>query len=281
MRRKTHRGGRGAASIGGRWLHGGCAFVAAMVLSISPLCASESLQVAVTGAVAHPGELILPAVARLADAVAAAKVDDAAYVLGAAWLRPAHHRAQLRLKAGLLYELHTITRQARVQQHADLQTVAQRLVAQLSAMPVTGRQVVTTLEPHALQIDDAANLPLQSGDRLVYPPRPQTIRVLGAVDHDCRLSLVALRAARDYLAACPRAVSADPNLLYVIQPDGHVFVQGVALWNRSAPMPLAPGAVLYVPLEPKLIHPAADDHFNADMAKFLATQVVSDVGTMR
>ena len=261
-------------SIAGRWWYGCGVLVAAMALWISPVSAHASLQVMVTGAVAHPGQLNLPAGARLADAVAAAKVDDAAYVLGAAWLRPAEHRVQLRLKAGLLYELRTIARQARVQQHAGLQVLAQRLTAQLSAMPVTGRQVVTTLEPHDLQIDDAANLPLQSGDRLVYPPRPQTIHVLGAVDHDCRLPLVPLRDAREYLNACPRSASADPNLLYVIQPDGHVFVQGVALWNRSAPMSLAPGAVLYVPLEPRLIHPAADGRFNADMAKFLATQIL-------
>lgn len=280
MRHETHRDGHSAASTGSRWLLGGCVFVATLALWILPLPARASLQVAVSGVVAHPGELTLPAGARLADAAAAAKVDDAAYVLGAAWLRPAHHREQLRLKAGLLYELQTIARQARVQQHADLQAVAQRLLAQLTAMPVTGRQVVTTLEPHALQIDDASNLPLQAGDQLVYPPRPQSIHVLGAVDHDCRLPLVALRDARDYLAACPRAASADPNLLYVIQPDGHVSVQGVALWNRSAPISLAPGAVLYIPLEPKLIHPAADDHFNADMAKFLATQVVSDAEPM-
>ena len=245
-----------------------------MAVWVAPLCAQPPLRVEVAGAVAHPGELHLPAGARLADAVNAAQVGSASYVLGAAWLRPDAHMAQLRLKAGLLYELQTIALQARVQGHAGLQALAQRMHEQLVAMPITGRQVVTTLEPHALQIDDAANLPLQTGDRLIYPRRPQAIRVIGAVDHDCRMPLVALRDARDYLGGCPRSSSADPDLLYVIQPDGHVFVQGVALWNRSAPMSLAPGAVLYVPLQPGLIQPAADDRFNADMAKFLATQVL-------
>lgn len=254
------------------------ALLAALVLCITPLRAQESLPVDVAGAVAHPGVLPLHAGARLADAVTAAQVDAAAYVLGAAWLRPDQRRAQLRLKAGLLYELQTIALQARVQRHADLQVLAQRLRTQLAAMPVTGRQVTTTLEPHALQIDDAANLPLQSGDKLVYPWRPQTIRVLGAVEHDCQLPQVALRDARDYLAACPRSAAADADLLYVIQPDGQVFVQGVALWNRSDPLALAPGAVLYVPLDGRLITPAADDRFNADMAEFLATQNLPATG---
>lgn len=245
-----------------------------MPLWIMPLCAQPSLRVQVSGAVAHPGVLQVPVGARLADVTSAAQVDNTAYVLGAAWLRPELQRAQLRLKAGLLYELQVIALQARVQQHAGLQMLAQRLRSQLTAMPLTGRQVVTTLEPHALQIDDAANLPLQAGDQLFYPWRPRTIRVLGAVAHDCRLAQVPLRDARDYLQACPRAASADADLLYVIQPDGHVFEQGVALWNRSAPLALAPGAVLYVPLRRDWIAPAADDRFNAEMARFLATQIL-------
>lgn len=250
----------------------GCVVLAVLTLCIAPLRAQESLSVEVAGAVAHPGVLQLRAGARLADAVTAAQVDPAAYVLGAAWLRPDRQPAQRRLQAGLLYELRTIALQARVQQRADLRELAQRLHAQLAAMPVTGRRVVATLEPHALQSDAAVNLPLQAGDRLVYPRRPQAIRVLGAVVHDCRLPQVALRDARDYLDACPRSASADPDLLYVIQPDGRVFAQGVALWNRSALLALAPGAVLYVPLDRRLIAPAADDRFNADMAQFLATQ---------
>ena len=69
---------------------------------------------------------------------------------------------------------------------------------------------------------------------------------------------------------------ADPDWLYVIEPDGRVFRQGIALWNRSAALALAPGAVLYVPFKPRAIEPAADADFNRDMARFIATQPIDN-----
>jgi hypothetical protein len=59
----------------------------------------------------------------------------------------------------------------------------------------------------------------------------------------------------------------------VIQPDGQVFRRGVALWNRSLPLPLAPGALVFVPLSARTAG-AVDDTLNHDMADFLATQLL-------
>lgn len=119
---------------------------------------------------------------------------------------------------------------------------------------------------------------MNQGDTLVYPRRPSDIRVVGAVDKACRVPHVPMQDARRYLTACPVSSAADPDLIFVVQPDGTVMEQGIALWNRDPPRPLAPGAWIYVPFDRRAIAGAADDTFNRDVADFLATQVPGDGG---
>lgn len=243
-----------------------------LTLSVPALADPVRIQVHVDGAVAQPSMLTLQGHARLSDAAIAARPSPDAYMLGAAWLRPALQTAQQRLKAGVVFDLDSLQHRARNHDDAGLAALAQRLRASISAMPVTGR-VPALLDPRVVEVIDTENRPLADGDRLYYPVRPSTIRVVGAVQHDCALALVPLQDARKYLAACPRADAADPDTIYVIEPDGRVFVQGVALWNRSPPRTLAPGAIVYVPLRTAAIKPV-DASLNGDIAGFLATQTL-------
>jgi len=87
------------------------------------------------------------------------------------------------------------------------------------------------------------------------------------------LPFVPMRDARDYLADCPSEGVADNDTYYVIQADGSISRQGRALWNRSAPLALAPGAVIYVPLKVSLTHDV-DPDLDRELAEFLATQVI-------
>jgi hypothetical protein len=159
-------------------------------------------------------------------------------------------------------------------QHGDdaLADTVGNLRQWIATLPVTGR-APAVLAPRAVEANAKANLPLQPGDRLFYPLRPSTIRIVGAVEHACAVPLQPAQDARRYLAACPYAKRADRDWIYVIQPDGHVFRQGVALWNRSAPLSLAPGATIYVPL-PARAAGTVDESLNHDLADFLATQVL-------
>jgi hypothetical protein len=238
--------------------------------------AATPIRVQSDGAVSHPGTLTLKQRARLSDAALAAQPRPDAYLLGAAWLRVNLQRPQLRLKAGVLFDLGQLQQRALQGDHTGLATLAVRLRRWLAAMPVTGRQPAL-LDPRAVEINAAANHRLVDGDRLVYPQRPGDIRVVGAVQHACRLPLVPLQDARRYLAGCPGDRMADPDTIYVIEPDGRVFVQGIALWNRSAPLVLAPGAVIYVPLRSSAIKPI-DPSLNHDLATFLSTQLLPAPG---
>ena len=96
---------------------------------------------------------------------------------------------------------------------------------------------------------------------------------------DYRVPLRPMLDAYRYLAECPRARRADRDWVYVIQPDGRVFRQGVAPWNRSAPLALAPGATIYVPL-PERAAQAVDTTLNHDLADFLATQLLPGPGAV-
>lgn len=235
-----------------------------------------AVSVSVSGQVDRPGVQNLQGNARLADAALAAQVQPEAYVLGASWAQHAKLLEQQRLQAGLLYELGAVADQATREGNTPLATLSAQLRQWLQAMPVTGRRVTTTLDAGALAANDADNLPLDDGDTLSYPRRPSTVRVLGAVQKTCELPHVALQEARAYVKACAVQM-ADRDFLYVIQPDGQVFELGIALWNESPPIVLAPGAIVYVPIDQRLLNGAADKVFNHEMADFIATQPLDGV----
>lgn len=234
---------------------------------------AANLTVTVSGRVAHPGVQQVASGSRLSDAVLQADVLPDAYPLGAAWLRPSLHRTQVRWKAGLLYEVGVLRGQARLDGNQMLAGLAAKLEARWQSMPVTGRQRRTLLDPRPLEISTRDHL-LANGDRIVYPPRPTTVRVVGAVTQPCTLPFVPMQAARNYREDCPLAAAADPDWLYVIQPDGRVTRRGIALWNRHGVQVLAPGAVVYVPVDPDELPASVREAFNHDAARFLSTQVL-------
>lgn len=242
-------------------------------LGVTWSVSAGAMQVLAGGAVAHPGVLNLPAGARLSAAALAAQPAAAAYLLGAAWLRPSLRGQQARQQAGVLFDLATLRQRAQADRDSALASTALAMRHWLASLPVTGRQAPAVLDPRVVEATPAQNHLLADGDQLIYPVRPATIRVVGAVQQPCTLPLVALQDARRYLAACPGNAAADADDIYVIQPDGRVFKQGIALWNRAAPMPLAPGAMIYVPLRQRAAA-KVDAELNPDIAALLATQVL-------
>jgi hypothetical protein len=240
-----------------------------LVHALPSMAASVDVQVA--GEVRQPGTIRLPAGSRFADAVLSAMPDPrSSYPLAAAALRVQAEPAQRRLKAGLLFDLQALAEAP--DSDAPLRARAEALHRWVQSLPVTGR-VMGQLDPRRLEVDRASNRVLAAGDRFIYPPRPATVTVVGAVAQSCTLKHEALRDARAYLRDCAPDADADPNALFVIQPDGQVQQLGIAAWNRGEPQSLAPGAVVYVPLDERLLRGQADT-FNADLAAFLATQVL-------
>lgn len=255
-------------------------WVAAAMLAIGAAAAQgpSTIRVRAAGEVAQAGESTVPDSTRLAWLAREAAVRADAYVLGAAWLRASLLPSQTRLKAGLLYDLGVVRREAAAQGQKDAADLAAQLRAMVDVMPVTGRKVAPTLEPHALQVTPSANFPLAEGDVLFYPVRPDTVRIVGAVGKPCAIAHVGLQNASTYLQQCSISPLADADRLFVIEPDGRVFEQGIGAWNRSPPITVAPGAVLYVPLTERVLRMGAAPEFNRQMAEFIATQPLGNPG---
>ena len=232
--------------------------------------ASAAPTVTVEGDAAEPGPYSITSETRLHDVLLPAQVSPNAYLLGAAWLHHPLREKQTRLKLGVLFDLATLERNALLDNRPALAELAKRLTDKVQAMPVTGRRLAV-LDPVRVELNREHNPVLSAGDRLLYPPRPDFVRVEGAVQAECSLPFEPFKPARDYLEACPRHVEADADELFVVQPDGQVQRQGIALWNRTeAPAP-APGARIYVPVRGAGMGDPTPD-LNAELAAFIGTQ---------
>lgn len=227
-------------------------------------------RIEVQGAVPSPGEKKIAEGLRLGDLLGQLRVDPLGYWLGASWQRESLKPEQRRLKAGVLFDLIQLQRLALLQNEPELANAARRLSEQVSRLPVTGRRVYR-LDPLAVELNAAHSPKLQSGDRLIFPSRPVSIRVTGAVSSDCELPFAPLQQAYRYAQQCPALAEADPDYLYLIQPDGQVSRLGIALWNREEAAPPAPGAVLLIPLEAAHVEAIAPE-LNHTLARFIATQ---------
>ncbi|WP_371319118.1 capsule biosynthesis GfcC family protein [Pseudomonas sp. PDM26] len=247
-------------------------------LSACLLLASSAMTqaaVTVTGDVKNAGSFAFVPGARLLDAVSQGNPNAESYWLAAAWLHQPLVEQQIRLKAGVLFDLKLLQRGALLEEKSSLAALAARLSEQVSRLPVTGRRVAV-LDPVALEVAFARNYALSDGDRLTYPVRPTTVTVVGAVEQPCAVPYRALQPVQEYLKGCLPVTDADADYLWLIQPDGQVRRVGNAAWNNEDGVFAAAGSTILVPVrndDPDL--PTPD--LNEQLAQFLATQPLPEV----
>lgn len=232
-----------------------------------PLPAGIS-EVAVVGAVQSPGVVQVKQGGRISDVLNAVRPDAAAYLLGGSLQREHERQDQVRQRAGLLHTLGQLPQH----ENLDVRAAGDLLHDWLDAHPATGR-VRLVLDRRLMQAQPLNNPIARQGDSIIIPLRPQTVHVIGAVSLPCELPHQPLQDAKTYLAHCPTSSAADPDTLYVVQPDGLVQALGVAAWNRADPQPVAAGGTIYVPIRESALK-RIDASFNEDFASFVATQPV-------
>ncbi|WP_422775625.1 capsule biosynthesis GfcC family protein [Pseudomonas jessenii] len=247
-------------------------------LSACLLLASSAMTqaaVTVTGDVQNAGAFTFVPGTRLLDAVSEARPNAESYWLAAAWLHQPLLEQQTRLKAGVLFDLKLLQRGALLEEKSGLAALAARLFEEVSRLPVTGRKVAV-LDPVALEVGFAPNYSLSDGDQLIYPLRPTTVTVLGAVEQPCTLPYRALLPAQEYLKSCLPVTDADADYLWLIQPDGLVKRVGNAAWNREDGVIAAAGSTILVPVRNDDLDLPTPD-LNEQLAQFLATQPLPEV----
>jgi hypothetical protein len=231
--------------------------------------------VTVSGDVANPGPVELPAGGRLLDVISVAQPNAEGYWLAGVLLRQSLVEQQTRLKAGVLFDLDVLQRMAMLFDRPSRAALAVRLAEQVRRMPVTGRQVAD-LDPVAVEVGFARNIRLEDGDRLIYPMRVNEVEVLGAVAEPCRLPYLPLQEARDYLQGCTTLVDADADYLWLIQPNGESRRVGIAHWNRQSGQIPAAGSKILVPVKNDDLDPPIPE-LNQQLAEFIATQLAEVV----
>lgn len=242
----------------------------ALVTTSPAVHASAPITVYVEGAVRSPGAQQHEVGSRFSDALEAAAPRRHAYPLGASVLRTTQHAEQVRQRAGVLHDLRLVAESSDVP--GAVASRAATLYTRVDGLPATGR---VPLEGNVRRLEvslgDTNNL-LASGDRILVPERPGSVTVIGAVQAPCRLPHVPDQNAVAYAQACAMdTIAADPDTLFVIQPDGNITKVGIANWNRSPVQALAPGAIVLVPFANRHIARLAPE-LNSALASFLATQ---------
>jgi protein involved in polysaccharide export with SLBB domain len=109
---------------------------------------------------------------------------------------------------------------------SSLLSAKQGLASRLRQARASGR-IVLNLSPSSQSVSDLPEMALEDGDRLVIPPRPSTVQVIGAVfnqnaflcENDARVNKY-LR-----LAGGP-AREADRHQIFVLRADGSVVHRG-------------------------------------------------------
>ncbi|MDR9754374.1 capsule biosynthesis GfcC family protein [Pseudomonas sp. SZMC_28357] len=246
------------------------------VLAACLLVSSASqAAVMVTGDVQNPGPIPLPAGGRLVDVIGEAVPNAESYWLGAFLLRKSLLEPQTRLKTGVLFDLQVLQRTALLFDLPSRAALAVRLTEQVSAMPVTGRQV-TVLDPVAIEVGFALNVRLDDGDQLIYPKRVDEVQVVGAVADTCHLPYHVGQEASEYLDDCEQLPDAEADYLWLIQPDGSVRRVGNAAWNRESGHVPAAGSKIMVPVKNDDLDPPIPE-LNQQLAEFIATQLAEVV----
>ena len=249
-----------------------CLLLSGVLLGLSPV---GHAAVTVSGDVASPGNLAFTSGMRMQDAINQARPNPEGYWLAGAWLHTPLLEQQTRLKAGVLFDLKMLQRGALLNNNHALATLAARLFDQVQALPVTGRKVAV-LDPVALEVGFARNYGLADGDRLVYPARSNSVRVVGAVEQPCTLPFKARQQARDYLDSCPRLAEAEADFLWLMHPDGRYQQVPIAAWNRQDGIYAVAGSTILVPVRNDNADLPTPD-LNEQLAQFLATQPLAEV----
>ncbi|MFJ2427607.1 capsule biosynthesis GfcC family protein [Pseudomonas sp. NPDC087804] len=239
------------------------------------IASASQAAVTVSGDVANPGPVELPAGGRLLDVISVAVPNAEGYWLAGGLLRQSLIEQQTRLKVGVLFDLDVLRRMALLFDRPSRAALAQRVADEVRQMPVTGRQIAD-LDPVALEVGFARNIRLDDGDRLIYPTRVDEVEVVGAVDAPCHLPYQPLQEAREYLQGCAISSDAEADYLWLIQPNGASQRVGIAHWNReSGHFPVA-GSKILVPLKNDDLDPPIPE-LNQQLAEFIATQLAEVV----
>ncbi len=204
-----------------------------------------------------PGETLRQLLARAGGFTAQA------YVYGMEFSREETRRRQRENIAAAMARLETLsaTQAAREAANRRDETTADRgaavsnaatqaQLARLSRVQPNGR-IALELSPEANTIESLPDIPLENSDRIVVPPRPGFVTVVGAVVNNNAFLWRLGRTAGDYLRIAGADEAADVSNMFILRADGTVNSasdsRGFFGRNSVEALALQPGDALVVP----------------------------------
>lgn len=222
----------------------------------------QSKRVKVEGEVRRPGEFILPANSRLADAIkAAGGLTPGAYLYGTDFSRESVRISQQENYERALRDMETeLTRNSSSQRTGNADEAAaqsakllatSKLIERLRAVKPSGR-IVLQLNPNTKELPD---LVVEDGDRLLIPARPNSVGVFGSVYNGGSYLYSQGNSVTDFvkLAGGPTR-GADKSSIFVVRANGGVVsASQKSGWMFSGGaldgLPAEPGDTVFVPEE--------------------------------
>ncbi|HYF59822.1 MAG TPA: SLBB domain-containing protein, partial [Burkholderiaceae bacterium] len=126
--------------------------------------------------------------------------------------------------------------------------LARERLQRLASMKPTGR-IALELDPAVPSLPD---MTLEDGDRVIVPPRPSFVTVVGSVYNENVLLWRSGRSVREYLDSAGLTEGADVDNVFVLRADGSIASRKAGGWLGGGSgsvfgLALAPGDTVVVP----------------------------------
>lgn len=226
--------------------------------------ARQNRLVSLEGEVGTPGVYqLLPGETLRQLLVRAGGFTPQAYVYGLEFSRESTRQRQAENLAAAISRLQTLAATQAAREAANQRDVAgaasnanasgaatRAQVMRLSQVQPNGR-IALELAPEVSSIDALPDVPLENADRIIVPPRPGFVTVVGAVVNNNAFLWRENRTAGDYLRIAGADEAADTSSMFILRADGTVMSPGESrgIFGRDTvdAQIMHPGDALIVP----------------------------------
>jgi hypothetical protein len=119
-------------------------------------------------------------------------------------------------------------------------------VERLKTLKPTGR-IMLGLSGNSVSVEQLPNVALEGQDRLVIPPRPDFVSVLGSVNSESSMLFDPGSSVGDYLDRAGLTSGADQDEIFVLRADGSVISDSGSWFSKVKRAKVLPGDVIVLP----------------------------------
>ena len=218
--------------------------------------------VSLEGEMQFPGEYRVRPGETLAEVIQrAGGFTDMAFVEGAVFLRESLKEQEQEqidtLARRLEADVASLSLQESNSASSNTLTTGKTLLDQLRTMEAVGRLVINLDPKGNNDRSAAAAVEMRDGDRLLVPPRPQVVTVLGETQQNTS-HLYRGDLSRDEYIDLSGGLTrrADKKLIYVVRANGAVVAGNRSRWlGRGGRVGIRPGDTIVVPLDTDRMRP--------------------------